>query len=43
MIYELFSVVVHRGSAFGGHYFAYIRDIDDLGSWVAPVSIFLKY
>ncbi|GFO30595.1 ubiquitin carboxyl-terminal hydrolase 40 [Plakobranchus ocellatus] len=34
--YELFSVVVHRGSAFGGHYFAYIRDIDSLGSWVAP-------
>ncbi|KAK3797715.1 hypothetical protein RRG08_054732 [Elysia crispata] len=37
-IYELFSVVVHRGSAFGGHYFAYIRDIDDLGFWTAPVD-----
>ncbi|GFR75865.1 ubiquitin carboxyl-terminal hydrolase 40 [Elysia marginata] len=38
MIYELFSVVVHRGSAFGGHYFAYIRDIDNLGCWAAPVE-----
>ncbi|CAL1527379.1 unnamed protein product [Lymnaea stagnalis] len=34
--YELFSVVVHRGSAFGGHYFAYIRDIDNIGHWVQP-------
>ncbi|KAH9520404.1 Ubiquitin carboxyl-terminal hydrolase 40, partial [Bulinus truncatus] len=34
--YELFSVVVHRGSAFGGHYFAYIRDIDDIGHWTPP-------
>ncbi|XP_005097820.1 ubiquitin carboxyl-terminal hydrolase 40 [Aplysia californica] len=32
-IYELFSVVVHRGGAYGGHYFAYIRDIDSLGHW----------
>lgn len=37
-LYDLFSVVVHRGSAFGGHYFAYIRDIDNLGHWVNPVS-----
>ncbi|BFY97379.1 hypothetical protein BsWGS_00419 [Bradybaena similaris] len=35
-LYDLFSVVVHRGSAFGGHYFAYIRDIDNLGHWVNP-------
>ncbi|CAG5121235.1 unnamed protein product [Candidula unifasciata] len=35
-LYDLFSVVVHRGSAFGGHYFAYIRDIDNLGHWVHP-------
>uniref|UniRef100_A0A2C9JXG3 USP domain-containing protein n=1 Tax=Biomphalaria glabrata TaxID=6526 RepID=A0A2C9JXG3_BIOGL len=34
--YELFSVVVHRGSAFGGHYFAYIRDIDNIGHWTPP-------
>ncbi|KAL3831809.1 hypothetical protein ACJMK2_023512 [Sinanodonta woodiana] len=34
--YELFSVVIHRGSAYGGHYFAYIRDVDNLGKWVPP-------
>ncbi|KAK3588315.1 hypothetical protein CHS0354_004734 [Potamilus streckersoni] len=34
--YELFSVVIHRGSAYGGHYFAYIRDVDNLGKWVSP-------
>ena len=35
--YELFSVVIHGGGAHGGHYHAYIRDIDELGSWVEPV------
>ncbi|XP_065175482.1 ubiquitin carboxyl-terminal hydrolase 40-like [Sycon ciliatum] len=35
-IYEIFSVVVHRGGAHGGHYFAYIRDADGLGSWSEP-------
>lgn len=24
-LYELFSVMVHQGSASGGHYFAYIK------------------
>ena len=27
----------YRGGAHGGHYFAYIRDIDNLGSWTHPV------
>uniref|UniRef100_A0A914WMJ7 Ubiquitin carboxyl-terminal hydrolase 47 n=1 Tax=Plectus sambesii TaxID=2011161 RepID=A0A914WMJ7_9BILA len=27
-VYELFSVMVHSGSAAGGHYFAYIKNID---------------
>lgn len=27
-IYELFAIFVHRGSATGGHYFAYIKDFD---------------
>ena len=36
--YELFSVVIHSGGAHGGHYHAYIRDIDGLGNWVTPVS-----
>lgn len=36
--YELFSVVIHVGGAHGGHYHAYIRDVDSLGHWVTPVS-----
>ena len=27
-IYELYSVLVHSGATTGGHYFAYIRDVD---------------
>ncbi|VDK67821.1 unnamed protein product, partial [Onchocerca ochengi] len=27
-LYELFSVMVHQGSALGGHYFAYIKNMD---------------
>ncbi|XP_053373071.1 ubiquitin carboxyl-terminal hydrolase 40-like isoform X2 [Mercenaria mercenaria] len=34
--YELFSVVIHIGGAGGGHYHAYVRDIDGLGQWVTP-------
>jgi len=29
MNYQLYSVMVHSGSAFGGHYYAYIRSFDD--------------
>jgi ubiquitin carboxyl-terminal hydrolase 47 len=25
-MYELYSIMVHSGGAYGGHYFAYIRD-----------------
>jgi len=35
--YELFSVVVHRGGAHGGHYHALIRDLAGRGSWSEPV------
>jgi len=31
--YELFTIVVHRGTANSGHYFAYIRDILNEGNW----------
>jgi len=31
-VYELYSVLVHSGSAFGGHYYAYIKSFDD-GKW----------
>ena len=36
--YELFSVVIHSGSTHSGHYTAYIKDIDGLGTWTSPVS-----
>lgn len=32
-IYELQSVVIHRGSAHSGHYHAYIRDVFNEGKW----------
>jgi ubiquitin carboxyl-terminal hydrolase 47 len=31
-MYELYSVLVHSGSAFGGHYYAYIKDLG-AGKW----------
>ena len=31
-IYELFSILIHSGSAMGGHYYAYIRSFQD-GKW----------
>ncbi len=31
--YELYSVIIHSGSAYGGHYHAFIRDLDNLGNW----------
>ena len=37
-VYELYSVVIHSGSTHSGHYTAYIRDVDRLGSWTSPVS-----
>ncbi|XP_055959403.1 ubiquitin carboxyl-terminal hydrolase 40 [Patella vulgata] len=34
--FELFSIVIHQGGAYGGHYHAYIRDVDNLGTWYNP-------
>uniref|UniRef100_A0A672Z6L0 Ubiquitin carboxyl-terminal hydrolase n=1 Tax=Sphaeramia orbicularis TaxID=375764 RepID=A0A672Z6L0_9TELE len=34
--YELFSVIIHKGGCYGGHYHVYIRDIDHLGQWEPP-------
>lgn len=31
-IYELFSIMIHSGSASGGHYYAYIKDFKS-GHW----------
>mmetsp|Transcript_24293 Transcript_24293/g.27558 ORF Transcript_24293/g.27558 Transcript_24293/m.27558 type:complete len:1186 (-) Transcript_24293:154-3711(-) len=32
-IYELFGVVIHRGTAHGGHYHCYLRDTLKQGNW----------
>lgn len=31
-VYELYSILVHSGGAMGGHYYAYIKDLDS-GEW----------
>lgn len=43
-VYELYSIMIHSGSASGGHYYAYIKDFSR-GEWycfndqsVTPVS-----
>lgn len=33
LLYELLAIVMHRGTAHSGHYFAYIRDSLDKGKW----------
>ena len=35
-LYELFAIIMHRGSAHSGHYFAYIRDYQREGNWSGP-------
>ncbi|XP_048090976.1 ubiquitin carboxyl-terminal hydrolase 40 [Alosa alosa] len=35
-LYELFSVIIHKGGCYGGHYHVYIKDIDQLGRWEPP-------
>lgn len=32
IIYELIGVLVHNGTATSGHYYAYIKDVED-GQW----------
>jgi ubiquitin C-terminal hydrolase len=31
-VYELYSIMIHSGSALGGHYYAYIKNFED-GKW----------
>jgi ubiquitin carboxyl-terminal hydrolase 40 len=31
--YELYAVIVHRGTPYAGHYFSYIRDLTNEGNW----------
>uniref|UniRef100_A0A673H344 USP domain-containing protein n=1 Tax=Sinocyclocheilus rhinocerous TaxID=307959 RepID=A0A673H344_9TELE len=37
--YELFSVIIHKGGCYGGHYHVYIKDIDQLGHWESENSV----
>nr|XP_060480213.1 ubiquitin carboxyl-terminal hydrolase 40 [Panthera onca] len=32
-VYDLFSVIIHQGGCYGGHYHVYIKDVDHLGNW----------
>lgn len=47
-VYELFAIMIHSGSASGGHYYAYIKEFET-GDWfcfndqtVSAVSLFLE-
>ena len=31
-VYQLYSIMIHQGGAFGGHYYAYIKSFED-GKW----------
>ena len=39
-LYQLFAVIMHKGSAHSGHYFAYIRDSLQEGVWELPDSYY---
>lgn len=32
--YELFAVVIHKGTCYSGHYYGYIKDVDQIGAWI---------
>ncbi|CAF1176605.1 unnamed protein product [Rotaria sordida] len=34
--YDLFAVVIHKGTCYSGHYYGYIKDIDQIGTWICP-------
>ncbi|CAO2625346.1 Ubiquitin carboxyl-terminal hydrolase 40 [Lemmus lemmus] len=38
-IYDLFSVIIHKGGCYGGHYHVYIKDVDHLGNWQCQEEI----
>ena len=35
---NMFHFLFFSGSCYGGHYHAYIRDVEGLGTWHQPVS-----
>ncbi len=41
--YELFAVVIHKGTCYSGHYYGYIKDIDQIGSWIRPSPPAVRY
>ncbi|XP_006020007.1 ubiquitin carboxyl-terminal hydrolase 40 isoform X1 [Alligator sinensis] len=32
-MFDLFSVIIHKGGCYGGHYHVFIKDVDELGNW----------
>jgi hypothetical protein len=38
-IYQLFAVIMHHGTAYSGHYSAYIRDVLQEGKWASPDAV----
>lgn len=38
-MYELKSIIIHRGGAYGGHYLAYIKDDSKEGNWYLQKDI----
>lgn len=36
--YELKSIIIHRGGAYGGHYWAYIKDDLQEGDWYLQLN-----
>lgn len=35
--YELYGVMIHQGSAHGGHYYCYIRDLMQESDWTTSL------
>lgn len=41
--YELYGIIIHRGTPYSGHYFSYIRDLNKEGKWdLQEIKEFLK-
>ncbi len=28
--------MIHKGTCYSGHYYGYIKDIDQIGTWIRP-------
>ena len=38
--YELFSIMIHSGGAMGGHYFAYVKDLESKARPLVGACVF---